>query len=74
MQSVFNRGDHDMSATNDQLAAAFKAYIDENDKFTQKGVKAAAGRARKALNELRKLAAARRKEITEEKNALAAAK
>ncbi len=63
-----------MSATNEQLSAAFKTYLDENEKFTQKNVKAAAGRARKALNELRKLAAARRKEITEEKNALASAK
>lgn len=63
-----------MSATNDQLSAAFKTYLDENEKFTQKNVKAAAGRARKALNELRKLAATRRKEITEEKNALASAK
>ena len=31
-----------MSATNDQLAAAFKTYIEENEKVSQKGVKAAA--------------------------------
>ena len=49
-------------------------YIEENTKFVEKGVKASAGRARKALNEIRKLAAARRKEITEEKNALSAKK
>ena len=49
-------------------------YIEENTKFVEKGVKASAGRARKALNEIRKLAAARRKEITEEKNALTAKK
>lgn len=49
-------------------------YIEENTKFVEKGVKASAGRARKALNEIRKLAATRRKEITEEKNALSAKK
>lgn len=60
--------------THDQLLAQLQAYIDENTKFTDKGVKAAAGRARKALNEVRKLAATRRKELTEAKNALAAKK
>lgn len=57
--------------THDQLLAQLQVYIDENTKFTEKGVKAAAGRARKALNEVRKLAATRRKEITDAKNALA---
>ena len=45
-------------------------YIEENEKFTTKKVKAAAGRARKALQEVAKLVKARRKEITEEKAAL----
>ena len=40
------------------------------EKFTGKKVKAAAGRARKALQEVAKLVKARRKEITEEKAAL----
>ena len=44
-------------------------YIAENDKFTDKGVKASATRARKALQELGKLIKARRKEILEEKAA-----
>lgn len=63
-----------MSDTNKELLAQIDVYIEENTKFTEKGVKASAGRARKALNEVRKLAAARRKEITEAKNALTAKK
>lgn len=54
-------------STNEQLRAAFEAYVAENEKFTAKGNKAAAGRARKALMELAKLAKARRAEILEEK-------
>lgn len=60
--------------THDELLNQLNVYVEENTKFTEKGVKAAAGRARKALNEVRKLAAARRKEITEAKNALSAKK
>ena len=62
-----------MSTTKDLLAQV-DVFIEENTKFVEKGIKASAGRARKALNEIRKLAAARRKEITEEKNALTAKK
>ena len=54
-------------ATHDSLLAAFEAYVAENAKFVEKGNKAAAGRARKALMELTKLAKARRAEILEEK-------
>lgn len=56
--------------TTEELTKAWLTYLEENDKFVTKGVKAAAGRARKALNDIRKLAALRRKEITEAKNAL----
>ena len=63
-----------MSDTNKELLAQVDVYLEENTKFVEKGVKASAGRARKALNEIRKLAAARRKEITDEKNALTAKK
>jgi len=56
--------------TQEQLTREWLTYLEENEKFTVKGIKAAAGRARKALNEIRKLAAVRRKEITEAKNAL----
>ena len=61
-------------STHDELLNQLNVYVEENTKFSDKGVKAAAGRARKALNEVRKLAATRRKEITEAKNALTAKK
>ena len=60
-----------MNETHEDMVKAWNLYLEENEKFSVKGVKAAAGRARKALNDVRKLAAARRKEITEAKNALA---
>lgn len=63
-----------MSNTQEQMTLQWNTYLEENAKFTEKGVKASAGRARKALNELRKLAATRRKEITDAKNALSAKK
>ena len=43
-----------MSANHDAIKAAFETYISENEKFTAKGVKAAAARARKALQEMSK--------------------
>jgi hypothetical protein len=61
-----------MSQTNDQLVEAFNTYLAENEKFTTKGVKASAARARKALQEIAKAVKERRKEITAEKEALAA--
>ena len=63
-----------MSQTNDQLVEAFNTYLAENEKFTTKGVKASAARARKALQEISKAVKERRKEITAEKEALAVAK
>jgi len=56
--------------TQEELVKQFQLYIEENEKFTTKKVKAAAGRARKALQEVAKLVKQRRKEITEEKAAL----
>ena len=56
--------------TQQELVQQFQLYIEENEKFTTKKVKAAAGRARKALQEVSKLVKQRRKEITEEKAAL----
>jgi GTP cyclohydrolase I len=58
----------------DAIVEAFNTYIAENEKFTGKGVKAAAARARKALQEMSKGIKERRKEITAEKEALATAK
>ena len=58
----------------DAIVTAFNNYIAENEKFTGKGVKAAAARARKALQDISKAVKERRKEITAEKEAMAAAK
>lgn len=49
--------------------ASIQTYSEENQKFTEKGIKASGTRARKALAELGKLVKARRKEIQETKNA-----
>ena len=59
-------------SNHETLKTAFDAYISENEKFTTKGVKASAARARKALQEMSKAIKERRKEITAEKEALAA--
>lgn len=56
------------------IVEQFNAYMAENAKFTEKGVKASAARARKALQEIAKAVKERRKEITAEKEALAAVK
>lgn len=63
-----------MSQNHDTIVAAFETYLAENTKFVEKGVKASAGRARKALQEIAKAVKERRKEITEAKNALDAQK
>jgi hypothetical protein len=59
-------------SNHETLKTAFDNYIAENEKFTSKGVKASAARARKALQEMSKAIKERRKEITAEKEALAA--
>ena len=58
-----------MSQTHESIMSQIQVYSEENSKFTEKGVKASATRARKALAELSKLIKARRKEIQEVKNA-----
>ena len=58
-----------MSQTHEQIMTEIQSYSEENQKFTEKGVKASATRARKALANLSKLIKARRKEIQEAKNA-----
>jgi len=60
-----------MSTNHELIKTAFETYLAENEKFTGKGVKAAAARARKALQEMSKGIKERRKEITAEKEALA---
>lgn len=47
------------------LVSLFETYVKENEKFAEKGVKAAGTRARKALAEFTKIAKERRKEIQE---------
>ena len=52
----------------DEIVQAFNNYLTEAETFEDKGVKAAAARARKALGDLGKLTKERRKEIQERKN------
>ena len=52
----------------EQLVQLFDTYVTENQKFTEKGVKVSASRARKALVEIAKLCKERRKEIQDTKN------
>ncbi len=54
----------------EQIVEQYKTYIEESQKFEEKGIKASATRARKALGELGKLAKERRKEIQDAKNAM----
>ena len=51
----------------EQIVAAYTSYVAESEKFEERGVKAAAARARKALGELGKLTKVRRAEIQEAK-------
>ncbi len=51
------------------LVSLFDSYLKENEKFTDKGNKAAGTRARKALAEFTKVAKERRKEIQDQKTA-----
>jgi hypothetical protein len=44
-----------MSANHEAIKNAFETYMAENEKFTVKGVKASAARARKALQEMSKV-------------------
>ena len=62
-----------MSQTHEQIMTEIQSYSEENQKFTEKGVKASATRARKSLASLSNLIKARRKEIQEAKNAEKAA-
>jgi N-glycosylase/DNA lyase len=59
-----------MTSLHDEIVLAYNNYIKETQTFEQKGVKAAAARARKALGDLHKLTKERRKEIQERKSEL----
>jgi len=54
----------------EQIVEAYETYLKESEAFETKGVKAAATRARGALNILGKLTKDRRKEIQDKKNAM----
>jgi vacuolar-type H+-ATPase subunit H len=54
-------------SNHENLLNLFDTYVAENDKFENKGVKAAGTRARKALAEITKYAKERRKEIQDSK-------
>ena len=54
----------------EKIIASFEAYQAENEKFKEKGIKASATRARKALQEITTACKERRKEITAEKEAM----
>ena len=58
----------------EQIVEAYDSYLVEAAKFEDKGVKAAATRARKALGEMAKLAKDRRAEIQDKKNEMEPAK
>jgi len=55
-------------STHEQIVQAFNNYVAESQTFEDKGVKAAAARARKALGDLGKLTKERRKEVQDKKN------
>lgn len=57
-----------MSEVHNNILAQVEQYIQDNEKFSDKGNKAAGTRARKALMEITKLCKDRRKEIQEAKN------
>jgi N-glycosylase/DNA lyase len=59
-----------MTTNHDEIVQAFNNYLSESAAFEEKGVKAAAARARKALGDLGKLTKERRKEIQDKKNAM----
>ncbi len=59
-----------MSTIHEQILDQVDSYLYESAKFEDKGVKAAAARARKALGEIGKLSKARRAEIQDKKNSM----
>ena len=59
-----------MSEHHKTILEQIEVYIKEHTAFEEKGVKAAAARARKALGEIGKLTKARRAEIQDKKNAM----
>ena len=59
-----------MATIHQQILDQVDSYLNESAKFEDKGVKAAAARARKALGEIGKLSKQRRAEIQDKKNSM----
>ena len=59
-----------MTENHIRLRALWEEYLEANDKFENKGIKAHAVKARKVLMEIGKLTKERRAEIQEKKNAM----
>ena len=57
-----------MSNVHQDILDAVEEYLAEATKFEEKGVKASAARARKALGDIGKLTKVRRAEIQDKKN------
>ena len=54
----------------EEIVQAFNTFLKEAETFEEKGVKAAAARARKALGDLGKLSKSRRAEVQDKKNTM----
>tara|TARA_B100000780_G_scaffold115781_1_gene81199 strand:- start:3557 stop:3733 length:177 start_codon:yes stop_codon:yes gene_type:complete len=54
----------------EEIVQAYQNYLSEHATFEEKGVKAAAARARKALGDLGKLTKSRRAEVQDKKNGM----
>ena len=59
-----------MSQNHETIMEQINVYVMENEKLTEKGIKASAARARKALQNITVAIKDRRKEIMEEKAAI----
>ena len=54
----------------EQIVSSYEKYLKEHASFEEKGIKAAAARARSALGDLGKLTKSRRAEIQDKKNSM----
>jgi hypothetical protein len=70
MTNIMLQNGKETEMSHEQIVEQYEAYLKEHAAFEEKGVKAAATRARKALGELGKLTKSRRAEIQEKKNAM----
>jgi hypothetical protein len=69
-KNIRNRNRRNNMTLHEEIVQAFNNYLKEAETFDEKGVKAAATRARKALGDLGKLTKTRRAEIQDKKNAM----